>query len=223
MKMGILGRKVGMTQIFDGNGLVVPITVVDTSDCFITQVKTKETDGYTALQLAIGSKKPQNVIKSTAGHFKKASVPAKSHVKEIRLTENDSIAHLKPGQSLSVAMFTKGDRVDVVGKTKGKGFQGVIKSHGFKGKDASHGTHEYFRHGGSIGTNTFPGRTLKNKGMPRQHGNWPRTIQNIEVVEVREKENLLFLKGAVPGFKDRILMIRSAGKSPSPGERSWTT
>jgi len=224
MKMGILGRKVGMTQIFDENGMVVPITVIDTKDCVITQVKTKDTDGYNALQVGFGATKPQNVNKTTAGHFKKAGVPAKSLVKELRLKEKDNITHLKAGQALTAKMFEKGDRVDVIGVTKGKGFQGVMKRHGFHGADATHGVHEYFRHGGSIGTNTFPGRTLKNKGMPGQMGSKKRTVQNVQVVEVRENENLIFLKGAVPGFRSKsIVLIRTAEKAKKkPTERPWT-
>jgi large subunit ribosomal protein L3 len=211
-----------MTQIFDENGGIVPVTVVDTSDCFITQIKTKANDGYNAIQVGFGSRKPQNVSKSQTGHFKKASVAPRLRVKEIRLTDSDDLTQLKAGVALSPAMFVKGDRVDVTGVTKGKGFQGVMKRLGFSGKDATHGTSKYFRHGGSNGTNTCPGRVLKNKGMPGQTGDWNRTIAGIEVFDVREKENLLLLRGAVPGSRSGFVMIRSTKRAKAPAGRSWT-
>ncbi|MBI4404753.1 MAG: 50S ribosomal protein L3 [Deltaproteobacteria bacterium] len=221
MRLGILGKKVGMTQIFDGQGAVVPVTVVDTTGCVITQVKRKEKDGYSALQVAFGERKPQNVNKARTGHFKKAQVAPKAALREIRVQVDEEIAHVKPGQKLLATMFAKGDRVDVIGVTKGKGFQGVVKRHGFHGADASHGVHEYFRHGGSAGTNTFPGRILKNKGMPGQTGNVPRTTQNVEVAEVKENENLILLRGAIPGPNNGMVVIRSTKKAPFPEGRTW--
>lgn len=221
MRMGILGRKVGMTQIFDENGLTIPVTVVDTSDCYITQVKTKDTDGYTALQVAIGDRKPQNMDKARGGHFKKAGVAPKAMTKEIRLEDTDNIADLKAGQALAATMFAKGDKVDVIGVTKGRGFQGVVRRFRFHGTDASHGGHKYYRHGGSNGSNTFPGRVLKNKGMPGRMGGDIRTVQKLEVVDVKEKENLIFLRGAVPGFRSKLVMIRTAKKAKDPGARAW--
>jgi large subunit ribosomal protein L3 len=223
MRLGILGRKVGMTQIFDETGGTVPVTVVDTTDCYITQVKTKETDGYAAVQVAFGDRKPQNVNKAKTGHFKKATVPARAMMKEIRVTPADDLSQLKAGQKLSGLMFAKGDRVDVIGVTKGKGFQGVMKRHGYHGADATHGVHEYFRHAGSAGTNTFPGRILKNKGMPGHMGDVQRTIKNIEVVQIHEKENLLLLRGALPGAKSGVLLIRLTKKAKSiPTDRKLT-
>lgn len=223
MRIGILGKKIGMTQIFDENGLTVPVTVIDTTDCVISQVKQKPTDGYTALQLAIGAVKPQNVSKVRAGHFKKAGTTAKFLTQEIRLTNEDSIAHLKAGQPVSPALFRKGDKVDVSGISKGRGFQGVMKRHNFHGADATHGVHEYYRHGGSIGTKTFPGRVRKNKKMPGQMGNTNVTVPNVEVVDVREKENLILLKGAVPGFENTFVMIQNAVKGPQAKDRTWGT
>jgi large subunit ribosomal protein L3 len=224
MRMGILGTKVGMTQIFDENGMVVPVTVIDTKNCFIAQVKTVATDGYNALQVTSGERKPQNVSKAKAGHFKKAGVPAKAFLKEIRIKAEENISHLRAGQELTPTMFAKGDRVDVTGLTQGKGFQGVMRRHNFHGADATHGVHEFFRHGGSIGTNTFPGRVMKNKGMPGQMGNTKVTIPNLEVIEVRDKENLIFLKGAVPGFRTKgVLLIQTSRKTKKvPTDRSWT-
>lgn len=212
MRLGIIGRKVGMTQIFDQTGATVPVTVVDTSDCYVTQVKTKQHDGYNAIQAGFGYRKPQNVTKARIGHFKKASVPARAVLKELRMEDDADLSQVKAGQKLSPAMFAKGDRVDIIGLTKGKGFQGVIKRHGFHGADATHGVHEYFRHGGSVGTNTFPGRIMKNKGMPGQTGNTQRTIPNLEVVEVKEAENLILLRGAVPGAKEGMFLIRTSKK-----------
>lgn len=222
MKTGILGRKVGMTQVFDESGATVPVTVVDTSDCMITQIKGKQKEGYAALQLGIGTRKPQNVKKSQQGHFKKAGIPARARTKELRVGSEEEINHLKPGSPLSVEMFSKGDRVDVTGTSKGKGFAGVMKRHGYKGTKASHGVHEVFRHGGSIGATTSPGRVLKGVGMPGQLGNTQSTVQNIEVVEVRPKDKLLVLKGALPGSKSGIVLVRNAKKHPEPSEkRAW--
>lgn len=222
MRMGILGRKVGMTQIFDENGYAVPVTVIDTKDCYITQVKTKDSDGYVALQLSYGDRKPQNVDKARGGHFKKSSVAPKATVQEIRLEDTDNIADIKAGQALSAGMFAKGDKVDVIGATKGRGFQGVYRRYRFHGTDASHGGHKYYRHGGSNGSNTFPGKVLKNKGMPGRMGGDIRTIPKLEVIDVKASENLIFLRGAVPGHRSKIVMVRSAKKAKDPGARSWT-
>ena len=223
MKLGIVGKKVGMTQIFDEAGNLVPVTVVDTSNCFVTQVKTKDSDGYTAVQVGFGDKKPQNVGKAKQGHFKKAGVQARASLKEFRLQDTDHVTQLKPGQALSVAMFEKGDQVDVTGTTRGKGFQGVIKRWGFHGCDASHGGHKYFRHGGSNGSNTFPGKVLKNKGMPGHTGNVRCTVNNMRVIDVKPEQNLLLLRGAVPGADNGLLMIRTSNRSKSaPTGRTLT-
>jgi len=220
MRLGIYGRKVGMTQIFDDNGGTVPITVIDTTGCVVTQVKTKASEGYNAIQVGFGKRKPQNVGKAAAGHFKKAGVEAKARVKEIRFEETTDLSQVKTGQVLTPSMFTKGDRVDVSGITKGYGFTGVMKRYGWSGKDATHGTSKYFRHGGSNGTNTFPGRVLKNHGMPGQWGNRLRTAQNLEVVDVRPEQNLILLRGAVPGPKQGMLLIRSTKKKKAPEGRT---
>ncbi len=215
MRIGILGRKVGMTQIFDEKGTAIAITVVDTTDCVVSQVKTKDLDGYTAVQLAFENRKPQNVTKPIAGHFKKAGSPAKRFVQELRLEDSDDVAVLKAGEKVSADIFKKGDYVDVVGTSRGRGMAGVIKRFNFHGKDATHGTHEYFRHPGSAGTNTFPGRINKNQGMPGHMGDVRKTVQNLEVVEVKPEENLIFLKGGVPGARNGHLMLRLAVKCSS--------
>jgi large subunit ribosomal protein L3 len=220
MRIGILGRKVGMTQVFDEKGSLIPITVIDTTGCVVSQVKTQDKDGYTAVQLAFGEVKPQNVKKAKAGHFKKASSKAKQYIEEIRLADNDDVAPIKLGTELSVSMFQKGDKVDVTGTSKGRGFAGVIKRFGFHGKDATHGTHEYFRHPGSAGTNTFPGRIMKNKGMPGHMGDVRATVQGLKVIDVKPEENLLFVEGGVPGSRSSKVLIRLAIKSKSKEGRS---
>ena len=218
---GILGRKVGMTQIYNEDGVLIPVTVIDTSGCSITQVKHHDKDGYSALQLAVGTRKPQNINKAKAGHLKKANVAPKAFFQELRFADGTDMAGFKAGQELTPEMFEKGDKVDVSGITIGKGFAGVMKKYGFHGKPATHGTSKHFRHGGSIGTATYPGRVLKNKKMPSRMGNVLRTIQNIEVVEVRGEENLLILKGGIPGSKQGYVEIRSAIKKTLPSGRSW--
>ncbi len=212
MRIGILGRKVGMTQVFDERGFLLPITVIDTTGCVISQVKTKDKDGYTAVQLAFGETKPQNVKKAKAGHFKKAGSAAKSFVKELRLEDTDDVAPLKAGTVLSAGLFQKGDFVDVTGTSRGRGFAGVMKRYNFHGKDATHGTHEYFRHPGSAGTNTFPGRIRKNQGMPGHMGDVKKTVQNMQVVDVKPEENLIFVCGAIPGPRQGRVVVRLAVK-----------
>jgi large subunit ribosomal protein L3 len=167
--------------------------------------------------LAFGEVKPQNVLKAEAGHFKKAGTKAKRFVEEIRLNDSEDLATLKNGTELSVSMFNKGDKVDVIGTSKGRGFAGVIKRFGFHGKDATHGTHEYFRHPGSAGTNTFPGRIMKNKGMPGHMGDVRVTTQNLVVVDVKPEQNLLFVQGSVPGSRSSKVMVRLAIKKTSEG------
>lgn len=213
MRLGIYARKVGMTQVFDDTGALLPVTVLDTSGVYVTQVKTKETDGYTALQVAFSPKKAQNLSKAEAGHFKKASVPARHRLKEIRFDDSDDLSQVKVGQLLSCGMFAKGDHVDATGQSRGRGFTGVMKRFNFHGKDATHGTSKYFRHGGSNGSNTFPGRVLKNKGMPGHMGDIRVTVSNLEIVDVRPEENLLLVKGNVPGAKNSYVLLRTSKRT----------
>ncbi|NBT57505.1 50S ribosomal protein L3 [bacterium] len=220
MALGILGRKVGMTQIFDDNGALVPVTVIDTSDCMVSQVKTQDKDGYQALQVASGTRKPQNINKPTAGHFKKAGMAAKPHRQEFRLDASMDVSTYKAGQTLTVGMFQKGDKVDVVGTSKGRGTQGVVKRWGFHGADATHGVSDYFRHGGSNGANTFPGKVIKNKGMPGRMGDVRTTTLNLKVLEVKESENLILVKGAVPGHINSLVMVRYTNRRPAPTGRT---
>lgn len=205
MAIGLIGKKLGMTQVFAKDGNLVPVTVIQAGPCTVVQVKTSASDGYAAVQLGAGEQKAQRLSKAAVGHRKKAGKMVRL-VKEFR-AEGD----FQLGQELKVADFFKaGDRIDVTGTTKGKGFQGVIKRHGFAGFPGSHGTHEYFRHGGSIGNRTHPGRVFKNKRMAGQMGRVRRTILNLTVVDVRADENVILVEGAVPGARNGWLFIRKA-------------
>jgi len=211
-KLGIIGRKLGMTQIFLEDGSVVPVTIVEAGPCSIVQKKTKEKEGYNALQLGFLQKNYNRVNKPLSGHFKKAEVGACYYLKEFRIKE---VMEYESGQAITLSLFKPGDFVDVTGLSKGKGFTGVIKRHGFHGSPGSRGTHEYFRHGGSIGAASYPAHTFKGMKMPGHHGNRKVTLQNIKVVDVREDQNLIFLKGGIPGTPNGLLLIRSAVKKGS--------
>jgi len=207
--LGIIGRKLGMTQIFLEDGSVVPVTVVQAGPCPVIQKKTKERDGYNALQLGFLPKNSQRVNKPLSGHFKKAGVGPAYHLKEFRVEAAEGV---EAGQLVTLNLFKPGDVVDVTALSKGKGFAGVIKRHGFHGSPGSHGTHEYFRHGGSVGSATYPHHTFKGLKMPGHLGNQKVTIQNIKVVDVKEDQNLILLKGGIPGSLDSWILIRSATK-----------
>jgi large subunit ribosomal protein L3 len=194
--LGLLGEKLGMTHVYDENGNVVPVTVVKAGPCTVTQVKTTETDGYNAIQLGFGTPKPNRVNKPAKGHCEKHGVGLSSRFTEFR-TEN--AADFKVGQTLTVACFEKGDYIKVRGTTKGRGFQGVMKRWGKHGGPASHGSTVH-RRPGSIGMCAWPGRVFKNMKMPGHMGVEKCTTVNLEVVEIRQEENLLFVKGAIPGW-----------------------
>ncbi len=207
---GLIGQKIGMTQVFGADGSVVPVTVIQTGPCVVVQKREIERDGYKALQVGFGSKKGQRLNKPEQGHLVKAGKGAFQVLREFRL---DDVAQYELGQEIKVSdLFKVGDRVDVSGTSKGRGFAGVIKRWGFGGFPASHGTHEYFRHGGSIGNRSFPGRVFKGKRMAGHWGNERISVQNLEVVGVRAEENLLLVKGAVPGAKRGVLLIRRSVK-----------
>ena len=212
--LGLLGFKVGMTQIYDENGAVVPVTVVDMSNNVVHQVKTTETkDGYNAVQLAIGDKKESRTSKPLKGHFDKLGVTPKQFVRELRVSEGD-LGKFQTGSNLQVSdFFEAGQKVDVTGTSKGRGFAGVMKRYNFRGFIRTHGTHEYFRHGGSIGTRLTPGHVLKGKKMPGHMGDVSRTTQNLQVIKILPEKNLLLVKGSVPGHKGSILTLRVAKKS----------
>ena len=208
MSKGLIGKKVGMTQIFDEKGMVVPVTVIEAGPCVVSQVKTVETDGYNAVQLGFGEIKSNKVNKPMAGHFAKANVEAKKHLREFRV---DDVQNVKVGDEVKVDTFEQGDKVDVQGISKGKGFQGVIKRHGQHRGPMGHGS-MYHRRPGSMGATSTPGRVFKGKKLPGHMGVQKITIQNLEVVKVDMDKNVLLVKGSVPGPKGAILKIKSSVK-----------
>ncbi|OGP65116.1 MAG: 50S ribosomal protein L3 [Deltaproteobacteria bacterium RBG_13_53_10] len=207
--LGIIGRKLGMTQIFREDGSMTPVTIVEAGPCPVIQKKTKVKDGYDALQLAFLQKEGKRVNRPLSGHFKKAGGGTYYFLKEFRVEDASSY---EVGQQVTVDLFKPGDIVDVTGLNKGRGFAGVIKRHGFHGSPGSHGTHEYFRHGGSVGSATFPHHVFKGMKMPGHYGNARVTLQNIRVVDVKEDRNLILLEGGIPGSRRNWLLIRSATK-----------
>ncbi len=207
---GLIGRKIGMTQFYSAEGNVVPVTVVETGPCIVVQKKQPSTDGYTALQVGFGSKKAQRVNKAEQGHMAKAGKGAFEVLREFRL---DDVSGYEVGQEIKAAdLFKVGDLIDVAGISKGHGFTGVIKRWSFAGFPGSHGTHEYFRHGGSIGNRSYPGRVRKGKKMAGHWGNEQIATQNLMVVDIRPEENLMFVRGAVPGAKQGVVILRPAVK-----------
>jgi large subunit ribosomal protein L3 len=206
---GLLGTKLGMTQIFDQNARAVPVTVIQAGPCTVTQVKSPERDGYAAVQLAFGDIRPKRVTKPRAGHFAKAGVEPRRHLVELR---TDDAADYTLGQTLAADVFADGDRLDVVGVSKGKGFAGVMKRHGFKGLGASHGTERKHRSPGSVGACATPSRIFKGMRMAGHMGHQRITVLNLEVVKVDPERNLLLVKGAVPGPKRGLVMLRSSVK-----------
>ncbi len=212
MGLGLIGKKLGMSQIFDEHGNIVPVTVIQAGPCTVIQKKLAVKEGYNALQLGFDEiVKTQRVNKPLAGHFKKTNTKPTAVLKEFRVAEQDLDAN-EIGTAHSVDMFEIGDYVDIVGTSKGKGFAGVIKRHGFSGAPASHGAHEYFRHGGSIGQNMTPGRTMKGMKMPGHMGAAKVTVQNLKVIDVRGDTNLLLIEGAVPGPVTGYVVIKKAAK-----------
>ncbi len=207
---GLLGTKLGMTQLWDENNRVVPVTVVAAGTNVVTQVRTPETDGYNAIQVGFGEIEGRKVTKPSAGHFAKAGVTARRHLAEIRTAD---AASYSIGQELSAEQFAAGEDVDVTGTSKGKGFAGTMKRHGFSGVGASHGAHRNHRKPGSIGACATPGRVFKGTRMSGRMGTDTVTTQNITVHAVDVEKGLILLKGAVPGPKGGLLVIRSAVKS----------
>ena len=204
---GIIGRKVGMTQIFEADGTVVPITVIKAGPCVVVQAKTAQTDGYESVQLGLVTDKPAKVNKPTAGHFKKANVPATAVRRELKVVEGGDA--LKTGDQVLVNIFNPGDRVDVIATSRGKGFQGVMKRHHFGGGAATHGS-MFHRAPGSIGASSFPSRVVKGMRAPGRMGGDRVTTRNLRVVSVDADNHLLSVRGAVPGAPDGIVVIRKA-------------
>lgn len=199
---GILGRKLGMTQVFDESGRIYPVTVIEAGPCCVVQIKTKENDGYEAIKVGFGEiKKEKNVNRPMKGMFKKAGTAS------YRLLKEFPMADLKVGEMITAEKFQKGDLISVAGVSKGKGFQGVMKRHNYSGGPASHGSTSY-REVGSIGASSFPSRVWKNKGMPGHMGSELITVKNLKVVDVKAEQNLILVLGAVPGSKGTYLEIR---------------
>ena len=208
--MGLIGKKIGMTQIFAADGSVVPVTVIQTGPCVVVQKKETAKDGYEALQLGFGGKKAQRVNKPEQGHMAKAGKGGFQVLREFRSADASSYA---VGQEIKLEdLFKIGDHIDVTGTSKGHGFTGVIKRWSFAGFPAARGTHEYFRHGGSIGNRSYPGRVFKGKKMAGHWGDERVTVQNLEVVQIRSDDNLLLVKGAVPGSPRGVVLIRPSVK-----------
>lgn len=226
MALGLIGKKLGQTQVYNARGVVVPVTIVLAGPNRVLQCKTVETDGYSAVQLGFGDQKPQRLTKGKLGHLvrfgaldEKAAANARKDeakqalvgVARIREFRNFS-KEVKPGDLLGANLFAKGDFVDAIGVTKGRGFEGVVKRHHFRGGDSTHGAKGWHRRGGAIGQRLFPGTVMRGMKMPGHMGQVRRTVQNLEVVQVREADNLLLIKGAIPGANGDYVVIRESKK-----------
>ncbi|MBO4740190.1 MAG: 50S ribosomal protein L3 [Bacteroidales bacterium] len=203
---GLLGKKIGMTSLFDASGKQIPCTVIEAGPCVVTQVKTLEKDGYEAIQLAFGEKKESHTTKPMRGHFAKANTTPKRYLAEFTRFEE---GHKKKfGETLDVTVFEEGEYLDIVGTSKGKGFQGVVKRHGFSGVgDKTHGQHDRLRAPGSVGASSYPSRLFKGLRMAGQTGNKRVKVQNLQIVKIFPEKNLLIVKGSVPGAKGSILKL----------------
>jgi len=209
---GILGRKLGMTQVWDADNRVLPVTVLQAGPCRVVQLKTPERDGYSAVQLAFGDANEGNLTKGQLGHLKKADAAPTRHLAELRV---DDVSGFEVGHIVAADLFEVGDRVDVSGISKGKGFTGVLQRHNFAGQGASHGTHKKHRAPGAIGACATPSRVFKGMRLPGQHGNSRVTTLNLEVVEADAERGLLLLKGSVPGPAGSVVFVRNAVKGPA--------
>lgn len=210
MKKGIIGKKIGMTQIFDEVGNVIPVTVIEAGPCVVAQKKTAEKDGYDAVQLGFIDAKEKQLTKPQKGHFEKAGVAAKKHLKEFRLEDS---ASLSVGDVIGADTFAPGDRVDVTGLTKGRGYTGAIKRWNHHTLCSTHGVGPIHREVGSMGANSSPSRVFKNKKMAGQYGNEQVTILNLTVVKIDKEKNLIAVKGAIPGAKEGIVFLRNSVKA----------
>ena len=210
MKKGIIGKKLGMTQIFAENGAVIPVTVIEAGPCVVTQKKTTETDGYEAIQVGYEDVSEKHVNKPAKGHFAKAGVSAKKHLKEFRL---ENSADYNVGDVIAVDTFAAGEKVDITGITKGHGYSGAVKRWGHHMLQATHGTGPIHRQVGSMGANSTPSRVFKNKKMAGQYGNEQLTVLNLEVIKIDAEKNLIAVKGAVPGARGGIVVLRNSVKA----------
>lgn len=210
MKKGMMGKKIGMTQLFARDGKLVPVTVIQATTCHVVQKKTSEKDGYNSVQMSFEAVDEKKLNKPMSGHFKKGGVAAARYLREFRFDETGSY---ELGQAINVDIFKQGDKIDVIGVSKGKGFQGGVKRHHFKGGGASHGSMHH-RAPGSIGASSFPSRVFKGQRLPGHMGQERITAMGLEVVEVKREQNLIIVKGAVPGAKNGLVMLRDSVKSP---------
>src|SRR4029079_16777337 len=210
MPLGLLGKKLGQTRVYDAKGVITPVTIVLAGPNRVLQCKTQQSDGYNAVQLGFNDQKEHRVSKPLLGHIKKHSgVPVK-RIKEFR----DFSKEVKPGDVIGATLFAKGDYVDAIGITKGRGFEGVMKRHGFRGGDSTHGTKGWHRRSGAIGQRLFTGTVMRGMKMPGHLGQVRRTTQNLEVVQVREADNLLLIRGSIPGAEGDYVVIRESKKRP---------
>jgi large subunit ribosomal protein L3 len=207
MLKGMIGKKIGMTQVFDEKGNAIPCTVIEAGPCYVTQIRTADRDGYTAVQLGFNETKPQRLTKGQLGHLKRNNLPALRYVREFRVNGE---ADVEEGQEIKVDVFATGERVDVIGVSKGRGFAGTIKRHGFHRQRKTHGQSDRERAPGSVGATTTPGRTLPGQRMAGRMGNDRVTAQNLEVVVIDPERNLIAVRGSVPGAKGGIVMIKPA-------------
>ncbi len=206
MCKGIIGKKLGMTSLFIDDGRFVPVTVVQAGPCVVIQVKTEEKDGYNALQIGLGEKKLSRINKPMKGHFKASGGGAFAFLREIPVEDPSKFS---PGQTISLDMFNVGEKVDVTGTSKGRGFTGVVKRHGFRLGRKTHGSHSY-REPGSIGCSAWPAKVFKGKKMPGRYGNDRTIVRNLEIIDIRPEENLLMIKGALPGTRTGLVAINKA-------------
>ena len=204
MSKGLIGKKLGMTSQFTPEGKYIPVTVVQVGPCVVTQVKTNDTDGYNALQLGFGEKSPKNVNKPMQGHLGKSG---RENFEVLREVPVDDPGSYKPGQTITADLFGVGEKVEIVGVSKGRGFSGVMKRHGFSGGKKTHGSHSH-RIPGSIGCSAWPAKVIKGKRMPGNYGNDQKTLRNVEIFDIRLEDNLVLLKGPVPGAKSGHITIR---------------
>jgi large subunit ribosomal protein L3 len=211
MCKGMMGKKLGMTGLFTPDGKYIPATVLQVGPCVVTQIKTEASDGYNALQLGFGEKKEKGTTKPLRGHFQKSGDTCYTHLQEFPVDDPEKFSL---GETVSLEMFSVGERVDVTGTTKGRGFSGVIKRHGFHGGRKSHGSKSH-RIPGSIGCSAWPSKVIKGKKLPGQYGNTKKTVRNLEIVDIRPDQNLILIKGAVPGFKSGLVAVK---KTKSTGK-----
>lgn len=207
---GILGKKLGMTQIFDENGVAIPVTIVEAGPCYVTQKKIKDRDGYDAIQIGFGDLREKKLNKPMAGHLKKSGSPALKYLREFQVADPESY---EEGQKIDASVFNVGDKVDVTGVSKGKGFAGVVKRHNFNGGPKTHGQSDRWRAPGSVGAGSTPGRVFKGVRMAGRMGNSQVTVQNLRIALVDSDKNLIAIKGAIPGGKNGLIIIREAVKA----------